>query len=372
MSNIGSIVALPKEFLDQLISLLQDQGYQTIGPKVKDQAITHGPISSLKDLPQGYVSTESAGTYRLMHTGHTQYFTTSRSPNGWKQYLFPPKMHLLEAVKMNGDWGISIPEDLTPKYAFIGVRPCDLAAIEVQDKVFIQSKFIDPTYQRRRVNLFIITVNCLSPGETCFCASLGTGPKTKSGFDLSITELEDAFLIEIGSEAGRTIMEMLPYTPATSYMLQQAEKELERASQEMKRKIENIETVPDILAQQLEHPHWDEVAKRCLSCASCTQVCPTCFCWDAVDYTDITGTKTQRERVWDSCFNPDYSYHGFGNTRPTIHSRYRQWLTHKMSAWVGQFGTLGCVGCGRCITWCPTGIDITEEVTALCKEETTS
>ena len=109
-------------------------------------------------------------------------------------------------------------------------------------------------------------------------------------------------------------------------------------------------------------------SKRCLSCANCTQVCPTCFCWDATDQTDITGKHTRRERLWDSCFNPNYSYVFGGNTRPNIRSRYRQWLTHKLGQWKGQFDVLGCVGCGRCITWCPVGIDLTEEVAAIRKE----
>jgi ferredoxin len=130
----------------------------------------------------------------------------------------------------------------------------------------------------------------------------------------------------------------------------------------MGRKLYDIENVPAALLENLEHPHWGEVASRCLSCGSCTMVCPTCFCWDTQDHVSITLEQTSRTRVWDVCFNPGYSAQAGGNTRPSTLARYRQWLTHKFGNWVQQFGTLGCVGCGRCITWCPASIDVTEEI----------
>ncbi|MBF0393567.1 MAG: 4Fe-4S dicluster domain-containing protein, partial [Alphaproteobacteria bacterium] len=114
-----------------------------------------------------------------------------------------------------------------------------------------------------------------------------------------------------------------------------------------------------------EHPRWDEVAKRCLTCGNCTMVCPTCFCTTVDDVTDLGGTRTERVRSWDSCFTLDFSYIHGGSVRNEGSSRYRQWITHKLSSWHDQFGSSGCVGCGRCITWCPVGIDITEEVGAI-------
>ncbi|MCB0197785.1 MAG: 4Fe-4S dicluster domain-containing protein, partial [Anaerolineae bacterium] len=122
---------------------------------------------------------------------------------------------------------------------------------------------------------------------------------------------------------------------------------------------------PNLLYQNLEHPRWDHIANRCLSCANCTQVCPTCFCSDVVEVSDLENHKDERLRVWDSCFSLDFSHVHGGNIRPTTRARYRQWLTHKLASWIDQFGTLGCVGCGRCITWCPVGIDLTEEVRAI-------
>jgi ferredoxin len=120
-----------------------------------------------------------------------------------------------------------------------------------------------------------------------------------------------------------------------------------------------------LLYGNLEHPRWDEVSQRCLTCGNCTLVCPTCFCSTVEDVTDLSGTETERTRRWDSCFSLDHSYIHGGSVRDSGRARYRQWMTHKLATWFDQFGSSGCVGCGRCITWCPVGIDITEEVRAI-------
>jgi ferredoxin len=127
----------------------------------------------------------------------------------------------------------------------------------------------------------------------------------------------------------------------------------------------DTENIRDLLFDNLEHPRWKEVADRCLSCANCTLVCPTCFCSSVTEVTDLTGDAVSRERQWASCFTLEHSQMHGANARPTTASRYRQWLTHKLAGWIDQFGTSGCTGCGRCITWCPVGIDITEEVAAI-------
>jgi ferredoxin len=127
----------------------------------------------------------------------------------------------------------------------------------------------------------------------------------------------------------------------------------------------DTEGIRDLLLSNLEHPRWSEVASRCLSCTNCTMVCPTCFCSSVKEVADLQGDHVQRRRQWDSCFNADFSYMNGGLVRNQISSRYRQWLTHKLASWIDQFDTSGCVGCGRCITWCPVGIDLTEEVAAI-------
>jgi sulfhydrogenase subunit beta (sulfur reductase) len=365
--EIGSTVALPKAALDSLLARLQEQGYEPIGPHVQDGTLLYAPIQTLKDLPQGFVSEQEAGHFRIVYTGHTRYFDIIPGAHSWKQFLFPSRMELLSLRQGDSGWSTISNDVAQPHYAFIGVRACEMAAIQIQDGIFIRPDFTDPVYRARREHVFILAVNCLHPAGTCFCASMDTGPRVKDGFDLSLTELEDVFLLAIGSETGRDALAGLPFEAASAFLLNAAGRRLERAAQQMGRSLDTSD-LPGLILENLDNPHWREIATRCLSCANCTQVCPTCFCWDTLDTLSLDGKETTRERVWDSCFNPGYSYQAGGNTRPTIQSRYRQWMSHKLGTWKEQFGTLGCVGCGRCITWCPAAIDITAEVASLRKE----
>ncbi len=364
--EIGSTYTLQKSKFDDLLARLVEKGFQLLGPRVANENLIYGSISKLEDLPKGYVTEQEAGRFRLIQTNTTRYFDFIPSAQSWKQFLFPSCLELFTLCK-NGNWKTILPSDEQPKYAFIGVRGCELSAIQIQDDVFIREDYLDPVYDKRRQHLFILSINCLQPAGTCFCTSFDTGPKSASGFDLSLTELEEVFLLEVGSEMGRTILQGLPVEAASAFHLQNAQKGLERAAQEIKRKL-NTDELPQLMLDSLDHSHWHTIAERCLSCGNCTQVCPTCFCWDTIDTSDLLGGETKRERVWDSCFNTGFSYQAGGNTRPTIHARYRQWLSHKLGTWHEQFGTSGCVGCGRCIVWCPAGIDLTVEVPAFQKD----
>jgi len=367
--DIGTTVSIRKPELDHLLAVIKSMGYEIVGPKVKDHTIIHDSLESADELPVGYTSQQEPGKYKLIQSGNQNFFDVTTGPHSWKQYFFPPKSEMMRFHKENGNGTWSIEDGLgePPRYAMLGVRPCDLAAIEVQDKVFMRDEWCDPLYRDRRSNALIIAVNCLEPCSTCFCTSMGTGPDAKGGFDLCLTELENNFLVEIGSEAGRMAFsrKSISWQPASAFMLQNAQKGLAAARAKMGNALPDPESLKEQLLGNLDHPRWEEVAKRCMSCGSCTQVCPTCFCWDAYDSTLLPGDTIIRERVWDSCFNPDFSYVFGGSIRPNTKSRYRQWLTHKFASWYDQFGTSGCVGCGRCITWCPAGIDHIEEITAV-------
>ncbi|MEN8242636.1 MAG: 4Fe-4S dicluster domain-containing protein, partial [Chloroflexota bacterium] len=342
--------------------------YQTVGPRVEHKVVAYGEIETIKDLPQGFASEQEKGRYRLVKNEGDQYFDALPGSQNWKKYLYPPRKDLFFLEKTNRHWEKSSAPPTEERHALVGVRACELAGIEILDKVFIRKDFTDPDYSRSRSNLFIVSVNCSHPDQTCFCSSMGTGPECQGGYDLNLTELDEAFIVNIGSDAGLAVIQQVEWEPASAYHLQSAQKVVEGAKQSLKRGIKDLEDVPALLLDHLEHPLWAEVGKRCLSCGSCTLVCPTCFCWDTNDHVYITTKKTNRERVWDSCFNPGYSAQAGGNTRPSTKSRYRQWLTHKFGNWKDQFGSLGCVGCGRCITWCPAGIDVTEEIGAFQEE----
>ncbi len=367
--SVGSTVALPKAGLEKLHANLDRMGYRVLGPQIQDGTIVYKPLKNVHDLPKGYISQQDLASYRLVYTGHARYFDVTPGAQSWKQFFFPPQTELATYKRdENGQWQLDEQvTDLTP-LALFGVFPCDLAAIQVQDRIFLREEWKDPIYWSRRQSAFILAVNCLHPCGTGFCASMGTGPKTNPGYDLNLTELEDVFLVEVGSEAGRLVMEGIPLLPTSAFWLQAAQKSLDEAITKMGRSLLHPEDLPNLLLNNLDARQWDDVARRCMSCTSCTQVCPTCFCWDTRDSADLTGQTAHRERLWDSCFNPDYSYIVGGNSRPNARSRYRQWLTHKFGSWYAQFGTSGCVGCGRCITWCPAKIDVTAEISAIREE----
>ncbi len=364
----GNTVALAKEELDSLLQILQERGYQTLGPTLRNQNLVYRPIDSMGDLPYGYSTESSPGRFEFTYTDNHRYFDAGPGGDSWKKYLFPPRTDLFSVRRTNGTIEFEALQEEIQLRAFIGVRPCDLAALDVQDRVFLRDDFSDPIYRRRRENLFILAVDCHDPCATCFCHSMGNGPKAEEGFDLSFAELDEVFLVRIGSDLGADLIRSLASEPATAFHQRAADNAIERAVRSMGRQIKT-EGLPELLRSNLDHDHWNEVAERCLNCTNCTLVCPTCFCWDVKDEVDLSGAATSRVRFWDSCFNPDHSYHaGGGSNRPTVRSRYRQWLTHKLGTWVAQFDVFGCVGCGRCISWCPAGIDITEEVAAIRQE----
>jgi sulfhydrogenase subunit beta (sulfur reductase) len=351
-----------------LIEALGSRGYRVIGPVLDNGAIVYAPVQGLGDLPTGWVDEQDGGHYRLRRDEtDPSLFRHAVGPHSWKRYLFPPRRHLWQAIREPNGFRIESPSEPPPKYAFLGVRACELAAIDIQDRVFDNGEFADPTYRDRRRQALLIAVNCTRAGGTCFCASAGSGPRAHAGYDLALTELiadgGHRFLLETGSERGAELLGDIPHLPADARDIEEARRLSDAAAGAMGRQLH-----PDaarILQRNPEHPRWLDVEQRCLGCANCTLVCPTCFCSTVEDTTSLDGARAERIRQWDSCFNLDFSYLHGGPIRRGGAARYRQWITHKLSYWHQQFGSSGCTGCGRCITWCPVGIDITEEVAAM-------
>jgi ferredoxin len=364
---------LEQPALTGLLEALVERGYRLVGPTVADGAIVYEEIRSVADLPAGWTDEQEAGTYRLARRDDDALFGYAVGPQSWKRLLHPPSTTLFRA-RRNGEAELELvdeTEDPEPM-AFIGVRSCDLHAIAKLDRVFLGGRYVNPDYERRRGRVFVVAVNCGVAASTCFCVSMGTGPRASFGYDVAVTELlgdgPPRYLAEAGTERGEAILAELPGREATAEEVGAGEEVVEQTAASMGRTLDT-EGLPELLARSREHPRWDEVAERCLTCGNCTMVCPTCFCTTVEDVTDLTGEEAERRQVWDSCFTMDFTYLHGGGVRTSTRARYRHWLTHKLGTWHDQFGSSGCVGCGRCIAWCPVAIDITEEAAALRVEQ---
>ena len=380
----GSWHWLPRAGLQALVDALVATGHRVVGPQVADGAIVIRDLADAAALPHGWLDEQDGGHYRLAFDPAAGTFDHVVGPHSLKNFLFPARETIQRFVREDGTWREeSVIPDERP-LAVIGVRACDLAALAVQDRVFIRDDFVDEAYARRRRALFLVAVNCRRAAATCFCHSMQTGPAVTAGFDLALTEIGDRFAVETGSAQAAAVLGQVAHSaalePMTTAEIDAARgvpRDLEarmhaRTATAGGPRPRSLDThgIRDLLFANLEHPRWQSVADRCLSCTNCTLVCPTCFCHSVTDVADLSGDHAARERHWASCFTLDHGRMHDGNARPTTASRYRQWLVHKFAGWFDQFDTSGCTGCGRCITWCPVGIDVTEEIAAIRSSDT--
>jgi NAD(P)H-flavin reductase/Fe-S-cluster-containing hydrogenase component 2 len=347
---------LPRQDFDRLLRALSDDGRQLIGPRVGDGTLELGEIDGAADLPAGIGLETAAGSARLVDRGDEKLFSYPTLAGSWKRWTFPPRAGIGRWV-VDDDGTVRFEaEDAAPSppRAFVGVRACDIAAMRIHQKAVGAGG---------DANL-IVAVECALAGSTCFCTSMGTGPELSDGYDIALSELDDGFVVRAGSTAGASVVDSLDLPPAGAGQTEAATAQVASVRQSMGTPLP-MEGLPDRLIGQPNHPRWADVAERCLACGNCTLVCPTCFCTSYVQQSDLAGGSAKTERVWDSCFTADFARVAGGNFRSRPQDRYRQWLTHKFGTWWSQFGSSGCVGCGRCIAWCPVGIDVREEVMAI-------
>ncbi|WP_338682263.1 4Fe-4S dicluster domain-containing protein [Streptomyces acidiscabies] len=366
---------IDEDGLEVLVATLVAQDRTVVGPTVRDGAIVLAELTSAAELPYGQGVELDAGRYRIAPRADRAVFAHSAGPQSWKSWLHPARERLWSADRTpGGDVTFTPADPEPPAYAFLGVRPCDLRAIAIQDRVLTGGRYQDTGYGRRRRRALLIAAECTEPGATCFCVSTGGGPAADPGYDLALTEIVDddghRFLARVGSEEGARLLDAVPHRRADTVTEATARGAVDAARDRMGRALPAAD-LRSLLSGNLDAERWDDVAARCLTCGNCTMVCPTCFCVTTEEVTDLTGDHTERWQRWDSCFDLDFSHLHEGPVRASGRSRYRQWLTHKLSTWHDQFDSSGCVGCGRCIAWCPVGIDLTEEVAALDAERGT-
>ncbi|MFI5005477.1 MAG: 4Fe-4S dicluster domain-containing protein, partial [Solirubrobacterales bacterium] len=391
MSPPGS-ATVERSALDGLFAALHRRGYTIVGPTVRDRAIVYDEVASCADLPVGWTDEQDGGHYRLRRREDEALFGYNVGPHSWKRHQLPPERRLWRARRDEHGGLVEIEQEPreAPRYAFLGARSCELHGMAILDRVLGPRTGSDSggagpepdagqagdgpgagaecAGRARREEVFVVAVQCAQAGGTCFCLSMGTGPTAEKGFDIALTEVLEGerhyFVAEVGSGRGAEVLAEVEHSGAAEAERGAASAAHARAAAQMGRELD-VSDIRELLYRNYEHPRWEEVAERCLSCGNCTMVCPTCFCTTVEDVTDLAGEHVERHQRWDSCFTIDYSHIHGGAVRPTTRARYRQWMTHKLATWIDQFGSSGCVGCGRCITWCPVGIDITEEAEAI-------
>ena len=353
---------LPRAELDRLFQALRDDGRSIVGPTIRDGAVVYDEIRGASELPSGWRSDTAPGTYRLEPTDRDRAFDYGVGVTTWKRYTHPPRVPL---TTTGPDRLVEPALPDIPPMAFFGVRACELTALDIQDRVLRAGPAGDADHAARRDAALVVAVECALATSTCFCTSMGTGPEVTDGADVVLAELADGFTMRALTPAGERVVRSLGLAEATSDQVVAAANQVAAVRAWIGDPVP-IEGMAERLRAAPEHPRWEEIAERCLACTNCTLVCPTCFCTSVTVASDLDGAVGSTERTWDSCFTLGFGrVAGDANFRPRVADRYRQWLTHKFSSWWDQFGSPGCVGCGRCIAWCPVGIDVREELLAI-------
>jgi len=339
------------EDLGKLIEVLKAYGYVTYGYKVSRGAVIFDELRNLEDMPLKYRDVQGPGSYRLIEGNGVRH--SFASP---KEVIHPARQELFN-VDSNG--GVSYPPIESKKIALVGIKSCDLASIKVMDRILSN----DDSYNARRKEALTIVEECINPGDTCFCGSLGTGPYVSEDFDLAYARIDDDHvLFKYGSRVGLNLVKRLGLKPASEELVNTYSSLMSEAKEKtspLKFGLSDIEN--SMLKSMSDVDLWKKLSEKCVGCANCNLVCPTCFCTEFLDDLKLDNSAS-RVRFWVGCLSYVYGLVAGTHFRPELYMRYRHFVLHKFLFYRKQIGLVGCVGCGRCITWCPVGIDLRKTV----------
>ena len=336
--------------LELLMRFLQREfnGAKLYGYKLQNGNVVFGELASVSDLPLGVVDEQKPGYYRLL-----QGFRFRHCMDSPKRFLLPPE-HLLVTISSSYDV-IKVEDDVEPVILF-GIKPCDLKAIEILDRIIYGR---NPVYTKRRDSVKAVVVEeCLEPGETCFCAAVNSGPTASRGFDIAYARLrQDLFIFRYGSPLGEKILSRIGLREASEEHVKKYLELVDKARALMMARIPPIKDIGELLRKRAsDKKFWEDESMNCVGCGNCNYVCPTCFCIEIDDR--VEGNVSRRVAIWAGCRTYTYGLVAGGHFRRDLYTRYRHFILHKFVFYPIQVGDVGCVGCGRCITWCPMGIDM--------------
>ncbi len=319
-----------KDKLAEVIGALE--GYQVFAPMAVDDVVRFKPVEDPAEVSLD--------------------FHNSNVPP--KELMFPQTETLFKYRVGSTDIEPEVPEESAKRLVF-GIRPCDAMAYTIVDHLYSWD-FPDPYYQKRRESTVLFGLACAEPMSSCFCPSLGGGPASEKGLDALMFDLGDTFYVKTITDSGEEAAKAMGLEAASETEVKAAQAQEAEALAGIKRSIDT-EGIPEKLPALYDHPFWEQFSDRCLSCGICTFLCPTCHCFDIQD--EVEAFDGRRARMWDTCMFAEYTAHTSGhNPRPTRKERTRNRISHKYSYFPEKFDVIACVGCGRCIYFCPVNIDI--------------
>lgn len=296
-----------------------------------------------------------------------------RTRNSIKKFIHPQKEVMFNYTTHAAKEDCNLLHEVMPegKTAVFGVSSCDARSVVLNGLVFVNdpTNFAQcPYYDARWTNTVFIGLACNEPCAVCFCHATGGHPHGEEGLDIQLVDMGDEYLVKVLTEKGQAVAGLFDMKPAGDGIKAGAADKAKAALEAMPKDLKMGQAVGVDQMDVFDLPVWDDMAARCLNCGVCTFVCPTCYCFDIQD--ENKGTDGQRYRLWDSCMFPLYSYHASGhNPRPTKTERLRQRFMHKLNYFPTRHeDKLSCVGCGRCVLYCPVNIDIREVASRMKKD----